>query len=243
MLYYDMVSDVNSVNTITPNQSGASDTSQSGGISNIYDNNVSTNYFYYAHHGGDGSVDGYLTFDSTWTNAVIIQQLVVNGTIQMDGGNYFGARGAELDFYVQLKIGGVWTTISNTGAIANGKAGDGAQPYNWTPTINGPWSNVTGIRFYMHAFATSYEGNRNQYVWLYMNEVHCYRELLPEVLRIKKGSGVISIGGHAVSSADPLRISKSGVTMSIPLVVTTDPQASPIRVKTSAGIKALPLAG
>lgn len=241
MNFVDLVPQSGTSKSINPSSSGASDTSQSGSLGNIYDGNNGTYYMQYAHHGGDGSVDGYLTFDATWTDAKTIYQVYVNGTIQMDGGNYFDARGSELDFTVYLKINGSWTSIASTGNIQNGKASDGASPYNYVNTINGTWNNVTGVRFYLHSYASSYEGNRNQYCWLYCNEVKCYREKYEEAFRMKSSSGTIKIGCQTLNN-HPVRFRKGSTTVGLPLVSTSDGQASGLRFRHSGTTKSFILA-
>lgn len=55
------------------------------------------------------------------------------------------------------------------------------------------------------------------------------------------GLKVQGIGELALCDAgtNPLRIRKNGVTYSLKLVDTSDPYASPVRIKTGAGVKAI----
>ena len=81
--------------SLTPTSTGASDTSSSGVIGNIYDGNNGTNFLWYVHHNGDGTVEGYLDFQVTWVKPKTIRNVSANGTAQMDGGNYFIAVGGK----------------------------------------------------------------------------------------------------------------------------------------------------
>jgi hypothetical protein len=220
----------------------ASDTSLSGSVSNIYDGNNGTSILWYVHHGGDGSVDGYLDFQCTWVKPKTIYNVYGNGTAHMDGGNYFTDRGSEFDFSTYLYYGGGWNTIAASGAIYNGKAGDGAQPYNWISNVSGQWDNVTGARFYMHVLSSSYEGNRQQFGWLYMNEFAVYREAYSEIFRVKRPSVTTRIGYRDTKSGSKMRVAKAGTIYELPLLDTDDPDASPVRVYTGSAVKALPLA-
>lgn len=228
--------------TLSPTSSGASDTSSSGSIGNIYDGNNGSNYLWYVHHNGDGTVEGYLDFQVTWAKARTIYNVYANGTAHMDGGNYFTARGSEFDFSTYLYYSGGWNTIAASGAIYNGKAGDGAQPYNWISNVNGEWAGVTGARFYMHVLASSYEGNRQQFGWLYMNEFAAYREAFSEIQRIKKTSGTVRIGSRSLKTNSKLRMAKNAVIYEVPLLDLDDADASPFRIYDGSAVKALPLA-
>ncbi len=227
---------------LSPTSSGASDTSQSGSIGNIYDGNPSTNFLWYVHHNDDGTVEGYLDLQATWVKPRTIYRVYANGTAHMDGGNYFTDRGSEFDFSTYLYYGGGWQNIAASGVIRNGKAGDGAQPYNWISDVSGQWDSVTGARFYMHVLSSSYEGNRQQFGWLWMNEFAAFREAFTEFKRIRKPSGTIRIGSQSLKSTSKLRTSKNGVIYELPLLDLDDPDASPYRIYDGTAVKAFALA-
>ena len=235
-----MVPDALTSNALSYSSPGASDTSESGSQANCYDGNDGTAFSYYGHHGGDGSLHSYLSLTSTWTNPVTIQYIYAYIGSQQDGGNYFGSsyRSYEIDIYYS----GAWNSIG-TNYTTPGKAGDGAPWTYWNPTITGPWTGVTGVRITSDIYSQSYEGNSNQYNWINLYTLSAFRELLPTAFKVKKGSGIISRGGHPLVSTDDLRMYQDGAIISLPLVATSSPLASPIRIYTSSGVKALSLAG
>ncbi len=59
--------------------------------------------------------------------------------------------------------------------------------------------------------------------------------------RVYRGLAVQGVGELALcdAGANPLRIRKSGTTYGLMLVETNDPNASRIRIKTGAGVRAI----
>ena len=94
----------------------------------------------------------------------------------------------------------------------------------------------------MHVLASSYEGNRQQFGWLYMNEFGVNREKYEEFVRIRKGSSNVRIGSNELQSTHQMRCSKGGQIKGLPLLDTDDPESSPYRIYTGSAVKSLPLA-
>lgn len=227
---------------------GASDQQTFGAQNNIYDGDPNTLFEYYVHHGGDGSVDGYIDFEVTWAQPKTIYNATAKGSIQMGGGNYFGARGSFVEFHFQLYYNNTWNSLYDYNQPKGNGTQDGDPPVNWNLNFTGVWPGVTGVRAYMHGFASSYEGDRNQYIWMYLNEVSCWREKYEELLRVHQSptiaqpSGRLIRVGSQILNNHKMRINKNGTTMGIPLLNVADPEASAVRLYDGSGVKALALA-
>lgn len=235
----------------------ASDTSWANSFSDAYDNDLDTYRQFYAHHDGDGSVEASLTHEHTWSNSYHIDHIRVKMYGEDYEGNYEGYRH---EFRVYLKINGDWQQI-DYGAWA--VQAEGGRPYDpegptsnvscgtyadhnhycwYDNTISTGWDNVTGIKAYVWGGAYSYEGDRQQKVWLRIYEVQAFIAYVDCGLRIYDGTAVRTIAcDPAGTLTSPLRIRKGDTTYGIVLVDTSDADASKIRTQTSSGIKALRL--
>lgn len=79
-------------------------------------------------------------------------------------------------------------------------------------------------------------GNFN--AWMSVKEIKVWVSYIDSGMRIRKGSVTIALARESTLSS-PLRYRKGGVTYSLALVNPTDANASPLRIKTAAGIKAV----
>jgi len=106
--------------------------------------------------------------------------------------------------------------------------GGGAAPFNVYS-----WDGTNSV----YSFSNDGGDNWAEYT---QNDIS-YRFTLGEAAGYYHGLKVQGVGELALCDAgvNPLRIRKGGVTYGIELVETSDPNASPIRIKTSAGIKAI----
>lgn len=139
----------------------------SGTLANVYDDNSDTYYEYYLYHSGDGNTCGEMYVDATWTTACTIYNPYVYTNYWVKVGNY---PSAEIKCITSLKLGGVWTVIDTF---------DTTNPYysQWTTyskLTSASYGDCTGIRCYMYGFGYSYEGTRNQTVYLRILEVSLF---------------------------------------------------------------------
>lgn len=133
---------------------------------------------------------------------------------------------------IDLYFNGIWNEIANFS-----HPGDGSK-VTWS--LSGAWSNVSDIRVRASGGSSS-QG-------LARHLTYELRAWGPEFnftdigLRIFDGAQTVAIAAEPLGTlTSPLRIFKNGNIYGIPLVDPTDPNASKIRIKTSAGTKALSL--
>ena len=88
--------------------------------------------------------------------------------------------------------------------------------------------------FYMHCIG-NYLGGPYPTINVYSIEAY---SIIDKGVRVKTGSGVITLGVEPVLNS-PLRFYSGGAVHSLALVDTSDPNASPVRVKLSSGVKAI----
>jgi len=106
--------------------------------------------------------------------------------------------------------------------------------------LNISLSGVLGIKAYAHVAVSSSGGPSNDHSACQIYEVQAWGPAYTDIgLRYYKG-GVIAIGVEALGASHKLRIRKGDTTYGIPLLETTDPNASPIRIYSGAALKALP---
>jgi len=211
-------------------------TSLSGSLANTHDGSDSTYYRYYTQHGGDGSITSTFYTEYTWTYPVTIRR--VRGVFQTGtyGGNY---KNGDMSWNVQLKIGGVWTTVSSTSFHSGAEGSNTWAYFSRTLDTLGTWANVTGCRGYSWGTAYSYEGDRQQLLDQYIYEIGAYREKNVEILKVKTPTTIIGLGRNDLSAGDKVRIMKNGTVYGLPLVQTGDPSASPVRVYDGSVVKAI----
>ena len=83
------------------------------------------------------------------------------------------------------------------------------------------------------SFDTGYDN-----AWMSVKEIKVWVSYVDSGMRIRKGSVTIALAREATLSS-PLRYRKGGVIYSLALVNPTDANASPLRIKTADGIKAV----
>ena len=152
--------------TQTLSESGDGSTSASGAQSNIYDGNTGTYRLFEAHTGGDGVCNSYQTFECNWTAGLTVTNVYAYTQQGTYGGNY---KQSGRYYYTYLKINGSWTLIDSR-SVFDSQGSNTWYYETWESNQVGLWTNVTGARLYLHGYAYSYEGDRQQYSRLYMNE-------------------------------------------------------------------------
>jgi len=212
--------------------------SEVGVVANTYDLNDATYIEDYIAHGGDGTVEGSMQIEYTWAKPLTIATIRAKAKIDNNAGNYTNANSSISQW---LRINGTWTKIDEALSTSSWSNSRGTA-LSYDITVSTGWALVTGYRIYIYGRQYSYEGDRNQRIWPMIYEVAVNREKLVEIVRIKKPSGIISIGSNALTSAHKLRINKNGTIYGIPLLDTDDPMASPIRIYSGSAVKALALA-
>lgn len=107
-----------------------------------------------------------------------------------------------------------------------------------TATWTAGWSNVTKIKVEVEVY---YKYTANQLeTHAYIYELQAWGTKYEDIgLRAHDGSDVINIGVEELDG-HKLRIRKGGTTYGIPLVDTTDGDASGVRIHDGSSIKALP---
>ena len=123
--------------------------------------------------------------------------------------------------------GGAWTTLWSYG--------DGQYEYTQT----GNWVGVTGLRAVLH---THYEHTDGYYGMLaYVFEIQGWGSIYEDSgIRYYKDS-VKKIGCETLNSTHKLRVNKNGTIYGIPLLATTDAEASGVRIFDGSSVKSLPL--
>lgn len=218
-----------------------SEQSTSGSGADAYDHNAGTAFGCLGHHGGDGSVEVALQLELTWAVPCKIYRVYGNVYLQTYGGNYRDdGNGGWRHYYIQLRINGVWTTI-NQYDIKDALGSNQWGYESYVRDLTTGWDNVTGARIYSYVHSYSYEGDRQQFGRLYLYEFNVYREAIIEIFRVHRAAGQQKIGCVELNG-HKLRMRKGGTTFGLPLVATTDPQASAVRIYDGAAVKSLALA-
>lgn len=165
MAVSDIIPRAQTTTALTQGGADISTSTETGAKEDIYDGDNSTYYEWYVHHGGDGNVTGWVNLDATWAADKTITKAYFYTQYKMTSGNY---QVLTIKITTSLKIDGVWTVIDNLSQA-------GSPDFTtYTKTVTGPWEKVTGARLYMEGYAYSYEGDRNQRVWLRANELQAY---------------------------------------------------------------------
>lgn len=227
--------------SLSETYSGGHVESTSGTIADIIDANDATYRFYSTHHPGDGRTEAWMTFEATWSEAQRIERVYVKAKQGTYGGNY---KECYMYYDTYLKISGVWTSVASYHPYTGQSYGSNSWGYNdYTLDSTTGWNTVTGMRVVLYGNAYSYEGDRQQFVHLWLYEARCYRQKYVEVLRLRKSGSTIRIGGFDVASTHKLRIRDTdSVTRGIPFVANTDPSVSPIKIYDGSTARYLPLA-
>lgn len=166
--------------THTPSRSTDGAETDYGSGPETYDEDFGTYYGLEGHHSGDGSVTVNLTDEHTWTDPRTIYRFRIKSYWDASMGNY---PSWNWSIKVYLRESGTWTEeYSLTGS---GAAADPA-PITTDQTVDGEWADVTGIKVVLYGYAYSYEGDRNQYTWLYMYETEAFYK------KSKSYSGVVT---------------------------------------------------
>ena len=216
-----------------------------GADSYIVDSDFNTyrgiSVFYGADGGSYCSVDSY----HTWTTPRVIQSVRSKMFNQNRAYGNYANRGVNPmgQQIVQLRINGTWTTVWSYTTPYTGGDGQPDQTDLLDQTTTGPWSNVTGMRGYVYASSYSYEGGRSCQYWTYIYELQAFANLYGDIgLRVKTPTTIQAIGVDQLLSTHSLRISKGGITYGIPLLSTSDIDASTVRIEKGGVTYALPKA-
>jgi len=242
MNYTDLVPKSYTSKSVTGSISGSDGGtvgSWSGSQDSMYDANDTTYYQYQAYHNGDGHAEASFTFDDTWTYPVTIYSCRMKGAYLTYGGNY---KISKYRFIIYLKVSSSWTSVYDTGLITGALGSNSWATVNFDQTVSTGWANVTGIRGYMYGYSYSYEGDRKQYVKLQNYQLEVRRQKYEELFRVKKSSSTAQIGSFENSGSYKLKVYKGSSVVSVPLLNTADPMASPVRVYDGSSVKSLPLA-
>jgi hypothetical protein len=131
-----------------------------------------------------------------------------------------GTGSSYLSWRLQI-YNGAWVNVNN--------AATPPTSLTWVE-VSGFWTNVT----YVAAYCSK---NGGLVATFSVSELEAFANLSdPSGLFIKTASGIVQL---ARVEASPLKYRKGGVTYSLGLVDSADAAASPLRIKTSAGIRAV----
>lgn len=186
-------------------------------LTQCIDNNLSTTGTI-AYTGNTGSYSGYI--EVTLDNAYPIETIYMNAVASAVTGSCSG----YLQYYDEST--GTWVTLNAS------FAGSGASHAIFTYTVN---KTIRRVRIGYNGSIGLNGGTLQLAVYELMMNGDIW---LDSGLRIKTPSGVVTLAREPTLSG-PLRFRKGGVTYSFVLVNPTDSSASPLRVKTAAGIKAI----
>lgn len=177
------------------------------------DNDLSTYAQTYC-TGAIGSYTGY--FEVTLSGAFPVETIYVKAFASAVAGNING--------YIQYydESAGNWVTLNSTFGVH----------FESTYTVN---KLVRRVRVGFNGNIGKYGGSLDLLVYEVMINGAAWQN---SGVKVKTASGVVTLAREPTLSG-PLRFRKGGVTYSFVLVNTTDPSASPLRVKTAAGIKAI----
>ena len=151
------------------NSGGTYDTATGGSLPETYDSNEATYLRWYAHHNGDGAIEARMQTDYVWTFPIQVTSCYFSTYMGTFGGNY---KNGEMHNYLYLRINGVWTQVLYNGqGNMQGIGSNTAAWRSWTASSSAGWTGVSGIRMYCYQQSYSYEGNRQQWVDMHMNEV------------------------------------------------------------------------
>lgn len=188
-----------------------------GNFNNCIDNNLST-FAQADYTGNPGSYTGY--FEITLSSAFPIETIYMNAVTSAVVGNCSG----YLQYYDEST--GSWVTLNST---FNGSA---AKHAIFTYTVN---KTIKRVRIGYNGNIDKHGGSLELFVYEVMINGDAWQS---SGIKVKTASGVVTLAREP-SLSGPLRFRKGGVTYSFVLVNPTDPSASPVRVKTAAGIKAI----
>jgi hypothetical protein len=232
--------------------------------------NVTHTYTGTSHGAGANSIDGsydtyqgvYLGSDGTatcisqheWSVGISIAKISFKVFVQAIAHGEYECNECSAQYYLEYKnSGGSWVAVPGAAAsfYQNQTTGQhGGSFYTFTSqsnagqqTISGlTLTNVLGVR--LRAWATSGVAGGGSYEseLAYIYELEVLREKYEEAFRVKKGASNIIIGCHALTSSHALRLRRSGITVGIPLLDSTDPMASSLKIRKAGVSKFLPLA-
>jgi hypothetical protein len=210
-------------------------------FSNIYDNNSST---YWGAHweikGDDNIVTLTTQAEATWTVPITVSRVLSKAYMyaQFDGDSYWGE---WQDYYLYVRIGSTWTTISSQKTVFPPKHG-GVNTTTHNYDSSSKRVNITGVRYRARNYARSHSNPYNPNEWIRtQNKLYTmavYSDIDDSGLRVREGSTTTKIASHPVDGEN-LRYYDGTRVMGIPLVSTSDSEASPIRIRTSSGTKAV----
>jgi hypothetical protein len=192
---------------------------------NIRDDN--TNTYYRAYDSNPEGGDAYINY---WASITFSQATVINKVeiCHEAGADQVGGT----TWYVDLYYAGAWNVVMT-------------ETDNFPKTTHSSatgWSGVSAIRVRAVGEASSPPQEHPAIIWHSTYELRAWGPP-PYVdcgLRIRTGTQTLAIACEPAGIlTSPLRIRKGATTYGIVLVATTDPNASPIRIWTSSGVKAL----
>lgn len=135
---------------------------------------------------------------------------------------------------IAYKSGGSWTNLYTD--TQNG----GTVSIDYTYDNSTGWSNVTDLKIYAYACAYCASEFESADIQAYLYDIQAwYTSYSDSGLRIRKSASTESIGMETLSSSHKLRFRKGSTTYGIPLVATTDPYATGIRIYDGSAVKAL----
>ena len=181
------------------------------------DNDISTSASV-GYTGNTGIYTGY--FEITLSSAFPIETIYMNALATAVAGNCSG----YLQYYDEST--GSWVTLNSA------FYGSHAKHAIFTYTVN---KTIKRVRIGYNGDIGKNGGSLQLLVYEVMINGDAWQN---SGIKIKTASGVITLAREPNLSG-PLRFRKGGVTYSLVLVNTTDPSASPLRIKTPAGIKAI----
>lgn len=168
--------------------------------------------------GDPGSYTGY--FEITLSSAFPVETIYMNALASAVTGICSG----YLQYYDEST--GSWVTLNST------FSGSTAKHAIFTYTVN---KTIKRVRIGYNGDIGKHGGSLHLLVYEVMINGDAWQS---SRIKVKTSSGVVTLAREPTLSS-PLRYRKGGVTYSLVLVNPTDPSASPVRVKTASGIKAI----
>jgi hypothetical protein len=109
-------------------------------------------------------------------------------------------------------------------------------------TINLTINNVTDVRMLLYGASSHSFDEGSRQVTTYIYEIQAFVATYMDIgIRIKDDSATIhQIGVDTLTTSHKLRIRKGSTTHGIPLVATTDANATPFYIYDGTSVKALP---
>ena len=232
MSAYNWASDSGSSKTASQTKGDVWDGgSVTGSAGNVFDDDTSTVYTTYLYDAPATSedtarVEQWLNAESDFPSAVNINKIVAVVNYGAAGGGTVYAKSYTVSAY----YASAWHVVG-TGNMSGSKQ---------TLTFDSlGLSGVSKVKIQLHGDVSSSVGN-NAESWLYAYELQAFGSVYTDIgLRIK-GSSTVTIGGETLDSSHKLRFRKGTTTYGIPLLATTDLDASGLRIYDGSAVKALP---